>query len=198
MQSWPEEPFASFRNPGRVCPRGPESMDRGSIVSRQSHLTYEDLLEIVEVIKSSGQFSEFHLKVGDIEVDLRRRGASAATVVPAVQPAVERAMPPEPPRTAAAHVPAATPSRTADAWPEGSIVVRSPMVGTFYRAPQPGARPFVEVGQEVAPETVVCIIEVMKLMNSIPAATSGVVTHVLVEDAGAVEYGQPLIVLRPK
>ncbi|MDA8109691.1 MAG: acetyl-CoA carboxylase biotin carboxyl carrier protein [Betaproteobacteria bacterium] len=173
---------------------------------KQDQLTYEDLLQIVELIKSSPQFTEFHLKVGDIEIDLRRGGAAprpetAAAADPAPKPVqrshhvgggelvVEPAAPP--PKAPA-------PAREgAQAWPEGSVIVRSPMVGTFYRAPEPGARPFVEVGQAVAPDTVVCIIEVMKLMNSIPAGASGVVTQVLVEDAAPVEYGQPLVVLRP-
>ena len=72
------------------------------------------------------------------------------------------------------------------------------MVGTFYRAPEPGAPPFVAVGQKVAPETTVCIIEVMKLMNSIPAGVSGTVTHVLVDDAEPVDSGQVLIIIDPK
>ena len=72
------------------------------------------------------------------------------------------------------------------------------MVGTFYRAPVPGERPFVETGQVVEAETTVCIIEVMKLMNSIPAAVRGVVREILVADAQAVQYGQPLIVIEPQ
>ncbi len=83
-------------------------------------------------------------------------------------------------------------------WPEDSIVIRSPMVGTFYRSPAPGATPFVEVGQAVEPETTVCIIEVMKLMNSIAAGAHGTVVQVLVDDAALVEAAQPLIVLRPR
>ena len=78
------------------------------------------------------------------------------------------------------------------------LTVEAPMVGTFYRAPEPGARPFVEVGQVVSPTTTVCIIEVMKLMNSIPAGCNGTVTQVLVEDAEAVDTGQVLIVIDPK
>lgn len=81
--------------------------------------------------------------------------------------------------------------------PEGAVVVRSPMVGTFYRAPEPGAKPFVEVGAAVVPDTTVCIIEVMKLMNSIPAQCHGTVTGILVADGEAVEYGQPLIAINP-
>jgi acetyl-CoA carboxylase biotin carboxyl carrier protein len=72
------------------------------------------------------------------------------------------------------------------------------MVGTFYRAPEPGAPPFVEPGTRVGPDTIVGIIEVMKLMNSIPAGCAGVVTNVLVGNAEPVEYGQPLIAIDPR
>jgi acetyl-CoA carboxylase biotin carboxyl carrier protein len=172
-------------------------------VPNRDQLTYEDLLEIVELIKSSAQFSEFHLKVGDIEVDLRRRTDSGSAQPPAARETHAAAqhhglagggelsmepLAPAPGRRLA----------HAQDWPENSVVVRSPMVGTYYRAPEPGAAAFVQVGQHVSPETTVCIIEVMKLMNSIPAGIGGVVTHVLVEDAAPVEYGQPLIVLRPQ
>ena len=71
------------------------------------------------------------------------------------------------------------------------------MVGTFYRAPAPGSPPFVEIGQKVEPGTTVCIIEVMKLMNSIPAGARGRVAQVLADDAALVDIGQPLILLRP-
>ena len=168
---------------------------------KRDQLTYEDLLEIVELIKSSARFSEFHLKMGDIEVDLRRRTDPGAAQPPAAgepRAAVQRSghvgggeLPMEP----GAPAPERRSAQTQD-WPEGSVVVRSPMVGSFYRAPEPGAPAFVQIGQHVTPETTVCIIEVMKLMNSIPAGTGGVVTHILVEDASPVEYGQPLIVLR--
>ncbi len=156
-------------------------------------LTYDDLLRIVELIKSSEQFSEFRLKVGEIEVELRRRGAASATTptAPSVPKSPQVANQDQPER---AHAPA----RDTPTWPEGSVVIRSPMVGTFYRAPEPSAPLFVEVGQTVEPGTTVCIIEVMKLMNSIPAGAHGIVTQVLVDDAAPVEAGQPLIVLQPK
>lgn len=161
-------------------------------------LTYADLLRIVELIKSSEQFSEFRLKVGEIEIELRRRGA-VSTPVPAAPLAVA-APHIEPGPVASQTEPARAPvqSRTAATWPEGSIVIRSPMVGTFYRAPEPRAPSFVEVGQTVEPGTTVCIIEVMKLMNSIPAGAHGTVTHVLVDDTAPVEAQQPLIVLQPR
>lgn len=163
------------------------------------HLTYEDLLHIVELIKSSEQFSEFRLKVGEIEVELRRRGAAVTPAQTAPSPSA-----------VATHIESASIANQAEAsrtplepraattWPEGSIVIRSPMVGTFYRAPTPGAPSFIEVGQTVEPGATVCIIEVMKLMNSIPAGARGTVAQILVADAAPVETGQPLIVLQPK
>jgi len=154
------------------------------------NLTYDDLLRIVELIKTSEQFSEFRLKIGEIEVELRRRGAAGA---PAPLEPSSRPAP-----VAPAAEPAHAPGSEAAKWPEGSIVIGSPMVGTFYRAPEPGARPFVELGQHVEADMIVCIIEVMKLMNSIAAGASGTVMHILVADAAAVEAGQPLIVLQPE
>lgn len=196
------------------------------------NLTYQDLLQIVELVKSSSQFSEFHLKAGDIEVDLKR-GSTAGVPVPG-SGIVETAktVPPapragetvtSPEKTAEEHVHRAhqrhrhvgggeivteagesgisegqaAPRVLPMGFPDGAILVKSPMVGTFYRAPEPGAHPFVEVGQRVTPDTVLCIIEVMKLMNSIPARHSGVVTHILIEDAQPVEFGQVLMVIDP-
>jgi acetyl-CoA carboxylase biotin carboxyl carrier protein len=71
------------------------------------------------------------------------------------------------------------------------------MVGTFYRAPEPGAKPFVEPGRKVKADSIVCIIEVMKLMNSVEAGVAGTVTHVFAENASMVEHDQPLIAIRP-
>jgi acetyl-CoA carboxylase biotin carboxyl carrier protein len=153
--------------------------------------TYQDLLQIVDLIKSSSQFTEFHLKVGDIELDIRRGNAAPvapAAVAVSLSAPVQASAPallPEVPRAAPA------------AFPAGSMLVKSPMVGSFYRASEPGAKPFVEVGTAVGPATIVGIVEVMKLMNSIPAAHHGVVTHIVVGDGEPVQYGQVLIVIEP-
>lgn len=164
-------------------------------------LTYDDLLRIVELIKTSEQFSEFRLKIGEIEVELRRRDAAdpsatrtAASTAPPATNGVE-ARTDEP----AALNPARDAQRAAPAvqWPEHFIVIRSPMVGTFYRAPEPGARPFVEIGDTVDEHSTVCIVEVMKLMNSICAGARGIVRHILVDDGQAVEAQQPIIVVEP-
>jgi acetyl-CoA carboxylase biotin carboxyl carrier protein len=77
------------------------------------------------------------------------------------------------------------------------VDIKSPMIGTFYRAPSPEAASYVEVGAEVNPDTVVCIIEAMKVMNEIKAEAKGVITQVMVENAKPVEFGQPLFKIRP-
>ena len=78
------------------------------------------------------------------------------------------------------------------------MTIDSPMLGTFYAAPDPGAKPFVEVGTEVAPDTIVCIIEVMKMMNSIPAGVAGTIVDVCSENAQLVEYGETLFRVRAR
>ena len=155
------------------------------------HLTYDDLLRIVELIKSTEHFSEFRLKVGEIEFELRRRRSSTGASMPALVQGAGNSI---------ESIPAmdqAKPAEASATWPEGSVVLRSPMVGTFYRAAQPGAPPFVQVGQAVKPDSVVGIIEVMKLMNSINADVHGTVARILVGDAALVEAGQALIVIQP-
>jgi acetyl-CoA carboxylase biotin carboxyl carrier protein len=80
---------------------------------------------------------------------------------------------------------------------DGSVTVESPMLGTFYRAESPGAEPFVDVGSAVTADTTVCIIEVMKMMNSVPAGVTGTVAEILTENAALVEFGQPLLRIVP-
>ena len=169
-------------------------------------MTYDDLLRIIELVKQSEQWSEFHLKVGDLEVDFKRGPAG----VPAQPARAAESLPSEHQRTRhvgggevvsdlpPVHAPHAPhPSAPLTHSPD-AVLVKSPMVGTFYRAPEPGAPPFVDVGNEVSDDTIVCIIEVMKLMNSIPAGARGVVSQILVADAEPVEYGQVLMVIEPR
>ena len=79
----------------------------------------------------------------------------------------------------------------------GEIEIKSPMIGTFYRSPSPEAAPYVDIGTEVGPDTVVCIIEAMKVMNEIKAEARGVITAVVAENSKPVEFGQPLFKIRP-
>ena len=155
------------------------------------NLTYDDLLRIVELIKATEHFSEFRLKVGDIEVELRHR--KSATSKPASCPVTKEVIEPPVAGSAERVTPTAPPT-----WPDGSVVIRSPMVGTFYRAPAPGAPPFVDVDQAVKPDTVVGIIEVMKLFTTIHAEWSGTVKEIGGENAELVEYGQMLFVIAPE
>lgn len=152
--------------------------------------SYDDLVQIADLLRSASQFSEFRLRSGDIELEVRRSNG-AAPPASTSQPAAAPVAKPGPQ--------AASPQR-ADAAAElaaGLSLVRAPMVGTFYRSPEPGAPPYVAPGTRVTADSVVGIIEVMKLMNNISAGCAGVVTHVLVENAGAVEYGQPLVAIDP-
>jgi acetyl-CoA carboxylase biotin carboxyl carrier protein len=151
---------------------------------RKESLTYEDVLRIVELVKST-RFSEFRLKVGEIEVHLKRKNGASEEVGGLPMPAEGAAI---------ASSSSGVPGRT---FAPDARLVRSPMVGTFYRAPGPDAEPFVEVGRHVEPDTTVCIIEVMKLMNSIAAETRGVVAEILVENGARVDYGDVLMVIGP-
>lgn len=150
-----------------------------------------EIRQIIELMKDNG-LSLFRLEREDYKIELRR-GAdaeSAAVRAPAViAPAAAAA-----PASAAAQGPPAAASP-----PESGSVfyITSPMVGSFYRAPGPGEKTFVSVGDVVEEGTTVCIIEAMKVMNEIKAERRGVITRVLVEDASAVQYDTPLFELRP-
>jgi acetyl-CoA carboxylase biotin carboxyl carrier protein len=149
--------------------------------------TYDDLLAIARLVEAGSRFTEFRLRSGDIEVEVKRSAPAA----------------PASPAAASAAAPAAAPSATAPTaaalpdLPAGTVLVRSPMAGTAYRASAPSAPPFVEPGDRVEPDTIVCIVEVMKLMNSVTADVAGVVTHVLFANAQSVEPGQALVAIRP-
>jgi acetyl-CoA carboxylase biotin carboxyl carrier protein len=151
----------------------------------ERNLSYEDLMQIVELVRTTSQFSEFRLKVGDVEVSLKRaNGAVRPAPMPQETPVPEEA-------------PATCRENRQVSFSENLHLVRSPMVGTFYRAPAPGQPPFVEVGQSVEPDSILCIVEVMKLMNSIEAGVRGTVRHIAVENAAAVEAGEVLLAIEP-
>lgn len=136
--------------------------------------------------------SEFELEKQDFKIRLKR-GPNGGTNPPPYEdaPVVTYVQPPLA-AVAAVPVPAQIPVP-----PSNEVEIKSPMIGTFYRAPSPESAPYVEVGAEVNPETVVCIIEAMKVMNEIKAEAKGVITQVLVENAKPVEFGQPLFKIRP-
>jgi len=143
------------------------------------------LKTLIDLVADSG-IAELEITEGEGKVRIVKFSQSTQPVAPAEPATVVAA--------AAAPAAAATPAAAAPATPAGHVV-KAPMVGTFYRAPNPGAAPFVEVGQSVKEGDALCIIEAMKLLNEIEADKAGVVKEILVENGEPVEYGQPLFVI---
>lgn len=146
------------------------------------------LKTLIDLVSESG-ISELEVTEGEGKVRIVKNAA------PVYLPS-QAQYAPAPQVTGAAAAPAEsdTPATPAAATPQGHVVT-SPMVGTFYRAPSPGADPFVQVGDSVKEGQTICIIEAMKLLNEIEADKTGVVKEILVENGQAVEYGQPLFVI---
>ena len=148
-------------------------------------LTAKDVAEIMRLLESSS-FDSLSLEINGVKLNLQRGSAAAVrqplTPPPApqpsseLQPAARRVKPPSEP---------------------GLVEVASPLLGIFYRAPKPGEPPFVEVGSKVVEDTVVAIIEVMKLMNSVRAGAKGEVVEILAENGALVEYDEILLRVRP-
>lgn len=141
------------------------------------------LKTLIDLVSDSG-IAELEITEGDGKVRIVKFSQTAAVVAPAAAPASNPAAP-------ASAAPAAEP---AAAVPAGHAV-KAPMVGTFYRSPNPNSPAFVEVGQAVKEGDPLCIIEAMKLLNEIEADKSGVVQQILVENGEPVEYGQPLFII---
>ena len=152
----------------------------------------KDIKAIIDLMKKNS-ISEFELERQDFKIKLKRAGSGVVVGVP--QPE-EASMVAYAPLAASIAMPAAVVPPPISAASE-ELDIKSPMIGTFYRAPSPEAGNYAEVGTEVNPDTVVCIIEAMKVMNEIKAEAKGVITQVLVENAKPVEFGQPLFKLRP-
>ena len=158
-------------------------------------LSYQDLLEIIRLVEESPEFSEFKLEYGDIKINLRK---SSAGVMSAPEPVDNRAdVKPQVTQLTTPSEPIEVFKSSKLLVPEGMIGIKSPMVGSFYRSPEPGAPPFIEIGSTVNPDSTVCIIEVMKLMNSLPAGVNGTISEILVSDGDPVEYGQILVLIKP-
>ena len=154
-------------------------------------LDIEKIRELVDMMMAN-DLVEISLRDGDTEINLRRPGAGGGVVpVVAAQPSVVASAP----AVAAGAAPPVEESAGEDEIE--FIEVTSPMVGTFYASPEPGTPSFVEVGGNITAETVVCIVEAMKVFNEIKAEVSGVVEKILVKNESPVEYGQPLFLIRP-
>jgi acetyl-CoA carboxylase biotin carboxyl carrier protein len=140
---------------------------------------------LIDLVQQSG-IAELEITEGEERVRICRGTAGVPPAAAAVPAAVTHAVP--------AAAPGPAPAPEAEPAPEGHVI-RSPMVGTFYRSSAPGAKAFVEIGQAVKAGETLCIIEAMKLLNEIEADQDGVVKAVLVENGQPVEYGEPLFIL---
>ncbi|CAG4887717.1 acetyl-CoA carboxylase biotin carboxyl carrier protein [Paraburkholderia saeva] len=149
------------------------------------------LKTLIDLVSESG-ISELEVTEGEGKVRIVKN-APPVYVQPSASYAPQYAGP-APMQGAAPEAAAGAPATPAPAAPQGHVVT-SPMVGTFYRAPSPGADPFVQVGDTVKEGQTICIIEAMKLLNEIESDQSGVIKEILVENGQAVEYGQPLFVV---
>lgn len=173
-----------------------------------------DLKSLLKWANLSDDIQELQIKYGDVELAMSRTPgglnrpapAPAQEAAPAAAPAQEAASeaapasaaePESKPAPAQEEAPKEEPQTSGEPSAEGETV-KAPMVGTFYAAPKPGADPFVKVGDEVEVGQVLCIVEVMKLMNNIESKVAGTVKEILVDNEDAVEHGQPIMVIEPK
>jgi acetyl-CoA carboxylase biotin carboxyl carrier protein len=151
-------------------------------------LTHDDVKKILEIIDGATHLDRIEVVYGGFHLCVER-GRETESSLWATPPSAAPQSPAPAPATAR------PPQRAEPTLGEGEAAVRAPMLGTFYRAPAPGAPSFVEVGQRVRADDTVCLIEVMKLFNSIKAGVDGVVTQILADNAKLVEYNQVLIVI---
>ncbi|MEY8209818.1 acetyl-CoA carboxylase biotin carboxyl carrier protein [Corynebacterium sp. MNWGS58] len=173
-----------------------------------------ELKSLLKWVNLNEDIEELSVSYGDIQIAMSRTPGGLNTAPAAQAPAAPAQAPSQPapsaeasaekpaaPAEAAEQKPAEEPAPQASAGDAGQSsgeTVKSPMVGTFYAAPKPGAPAFVEVGDEVEEGQVLCIVEVMKLMNNIESKVAGTVKEILVSNEDAVEHGQPLMVIEPK
>lgn len=160
-------------------------------------MDYKEIKAVIDLM-TKNHLTEFELEKPDFKIRVKRGSEQeVAPSVPYSAPSLISAPPSLPLVAPAAVNPPLTGLVSEPAASKDSVIV-SPMVGTFYRSPSPDSAPFVEIGKEVGPETVVCIIEAMKVMNEIKAEMGGVITEILAENGKPVEFGKPLYRIRPR
>lgn len=160
-------------------------------------MNQKELKELIDFLIEK-DISEFELERGDVKVRIKRGVETAAPVITHAMPMAAMPITAPPVHASQAPTAAAPPASTPVVAEEELHTVKSPIVGTFYEAPGPGALPFVKAGDQVAAGQVLCIIEAMKLMNEIESDASGEVVKMLVSNGQPVEYGQPLFAIRPR
>ena len=157
-------------------------------------LSFSDVQSILKIIDEAPHLDEIDLVYGGFRLHVVRNGAGSSSKPVAIT-AIRQSLADNP--TAPAIAPPRAEAAAAAEVPAGVVAIRAPMLGTFYRAPAPGEKPFVEEGQRVSANDTVCLIEVMKLFNSIRAGVDGHVVKIIAENGGLVEYDEPLIFIAP-
>ena len=156
-------------------------------------LTDDDVLHILKLIDES-KFDYFQLEVGELKITVSK--GDPIPIGNSAQPVGVSAAPAAAPRPAAPPVIAPAPAAKATI-PAGHVAVTAPILGTFYVAPEPGAPPFVQIGQQVTEDTTCGLIEVMKVFNSVRAGVTGTIVEVVAQNGAFVEFGQTLFIVKP-
>ncbi|MBN9887175.1 acetyl-CoA carboxylase biotin carboxyl carrier protein [Salipiger abyssi] len=152
-------------------------------------LSNDDIRQILSLVEASS-FNSIELQIGDLKLSARKSAPSAHSIAPAAPPPAAAPGAPPPPAPSTAPV--------AAEHEDGLSAIEAPIVGTFYLAPEPGAAPFVTEGDAVTEETTIGVIEVMKVFTHVKADRPGTVVRCLAGDGDFVEFGQPLVLIRPE
>ena len=160
-------------------------------------MDFKQIQELIKMVNESN-IGEVSIEQKDFSITIKQKEQNVQMVAAPMQAPFYNQMPQAQAQPQAqAPAPAAAAPAKSEAAPSNTITIKSPMIGTFYRRPSPDKPNFVEVGDEVSPGKVVCIIEAMKLFNEIESEVKGKIVKVLVEDASPVEYDQPLFLVEP-
>ena len=172
-------------------------------------MTEDEVLQILDLVEKSN-FDYLDLEIGDLKLTVSKSGvpavpatvsvtqaAPAVAAAPAPAPAAEAPAAPAPAAPEPAPAAESAPAAQAVTVKEGTVPIPAPMVGTFYATPEPGAPPFVKLGDHVDAETTVGLVEVMKVFNAVSAGAAGTIDEVCVESGQFVEHGQTLFLVRP-
>ena len=196
----PKPPRSASR--GKTTVKGPAKNTRKAtaVADQNASFGMKEVKELISLIKDSGNFNTFAYKTDafEIEINVGNGSIPVVTAAPQSQPIDRVVAMPTAPISPAPNVEAPkAPNATLTLAPNQRWVT-SPMVGTFFRRPNPSLPPFVEVGDAVQADTALCIVEVMKLLNTIEAGCNGRVVSILVDDGASIESGQPLMILELK
>ena len=165
-------------------------------------MDYKQIQELIKLINKSN-IGELSIEENDFKITIKQKKDQSTLQQPVAAPVyLQPQIAPQPAQSAATSVQAqeTTPASAADtaaSKPDNLITIKSPMIGTFYKRPSPDKPSFVEIGEEIMPGKVLCIIEAMKLFNEIESEVSGKVVKILAEDSSPVEYDQPLFLVEP-